>query len=148
MTTMVVSAQRVTTSSDAERTEIAKKTLALDLSMPDYSIKKIDAKVMGTRLAKLLESLCANYQQPQYLSSLSVIQSSQVEGLNYGRIKSMKLENVSKTGKELTIHFKTTLEPNSLNLKKSLLVFHFVDGISEDMATNDFFCVLSRYIRE
>ncbi len=89
-------------------------------------------------MANILESLCANYNQPVYLGSLSVLQSSQVEGLNYGRIKSMKLTNVTKTGNELTIRFNTTLEPNNLNLKKSQLVFHFVDGVSEDMATNSF----------
>lgn len=148
MATVMVSAQGVSTSSDAERKEIAKKTLALDYSMPDYSIKKIDAKVMGSRLAKILESLCINYTQPRYLSSLSLIQSKQVEGLNYGSIKSMKLENVTKTGNELTIRFNTILEPNSLNIKKSQLVFHFVDGVSEDTATNDFFCSLCRYIKE
>lgn len=128
MTTVMVSAQRVTTTSEAERKEIAKKTLALDYSMPDYSIKKIDAKVIGSHLANILESLCANYKQPQYLGSLSVIQSSQVEGLNYGRIKSMKLVNVTKTGNDLTIRYNTTLEPNNLNLKKSQLVFRFVNG--------------------
>lgn len=148
MTTMMVSAQRVTTTSDAERKEIAKKTLALDYSMPDYSIKKIDARVMGAHLANILESLCANYNQPVYLGSLSVIQSNQIDGLNYGRVKSMKLENVTKTGNELTIRFKTTLEPNNLNLKKSQLLFHFVDGVSEDIATNDFFCTLCRYLKE
>ncbi len=148
MTIVMVSAQRVTTTSETERKEIAKKTLALDYSMPDYSTKKIDAKVMGERLAKILESLCANYNQPQYLVSLSVMQSNQIEGLNYGRIKSMKLEKVTKSGNDIIIRFITTLEPNNLNLKKSHLIFHFVDGISEDMATNDFFCVLCRYIRE
>lgn len=103
---------------------------------------------MGPRLVKILESLRANYTHPQYLASLSVIQCSQVEGLNYGRIKSMKLENVTKTGNDLTIRFNTTLEPNNLNLKKSQLLFHFVDGVSEDSATNDFFCTLCRYIKE
>ena len=82
------------------------------------------------------------------LGSLSVIQGCQVEGLNYGRIKNMKLENVTKTGNELTICFNTFLEPNSLNLKKSQLFFHFVDDVSKDPATNDFFCVLCRYIKE
>lgn len=148
MTTVMVSAQKVTTSNDAERKENVKKTLALDYSMPDYSVNKIDAKVMGPRLAKILESLCANYTQYRHLNSLSLIQSKQVEGLNYGSIKSMKLENVTKTGNELTIRFNTILEPNNLNLKKSQLVFHFVDGVSEDMATNDFFCTLCRYLKE
>lgn len=148
MVTVMVSAQKVTTSSDAERREIAKKTVALDYSMPDYSVKKIDANVMGPRLAKILESLCANYTQHRHLNSLSLIQSKQVEGLNYGRIKTMKLEDVTKTGNELTIRFNTILEPNNLNLKKSQLVFHFIDGVSEDMATNDFFCSLCRYLKE
>ena len=148
MATVMVSAQRVATSSDAERKENAKKTLALDFSMPDYSINKIDVNVMGPRLAKILESLCANYQQPNYLSLLSLIQTSQVEGLHYGRIKNMKLENATKQGSELTIRFNTDLEPNRLNLKKSQLVFHFVDGVSDDPATNDFFCMLCRYIKE
>ena len=116
--------------------------------MPDYSTKKIDAKVMGERLAKILESLCANYNQPQYLGSLSVMQSNQIDGLNYGRIKSMKLANVTKIGDDLPIRYNTTLEPNNLNLKKSQLIFRFVDGVSEDPATNDFFCVLCRYIKE
>lgn len=65
MATVMTSAHRVSTTSDAGRKEIAKKTLALDYSMPDYSIKKIDAKVMGERLAKILESICANYRQPK-----------------------------------------------------------------------------------
>ena len=76
MATVMESAQRVTTTGEAERKEIAKKTLAVDYSIPDYSIKKIDAKAMGTRLAKILESLCANYKQSQYLASLSAIQNS------------------------------------------------------------------------
>ena len=125
-----------------------REAIGLDCSMPDYTTSKIDAKVMGPRLAKILESLCANYTQPNYLGLLSVIQSSQVEGLHYGRIKSMKLENATKQGSELTIRFNTDLEPNRLNLKKSQLVFHFVDGVSEDTATNDFFCMLCRYIKE
>ena len=53
LATAIVSAQKVTTSSDAERKELAKKTLALDYSMSDYSIKIIDANVMESRLAKI-----------------------------------------------------------------------------------------------
>lgn len=60
----------------------------------------------------------------------------------------MKLGDVTKTGNELTIRFNTTLEPNNLNIKKSQLVFHFVDGVSEDTATNDLFCTLCKYIKE
>lgn len=106
-----------------------RNALQLDYSMPNYSTSKIDAKVMGPRLAKILERILETYDQSVYLSSLSVIQSSQVEGLNYGRIKSMKLGKVAKHGKEITICFNTTLENNNHELKKSQIVFQFVDGV-------------------
>lgn len=82
------------------------------------------------------------------LSALSVIQSSQVEGLNYGRIKKIKLDHVSKKGNEIIISFNTTLESNNLNLKKSKLVFKFIDGVSDEIATNDFFSNICRYMKD
>ncbi len=127
--------------------EIREK-LQLDYSMPDYSTSKIDAKVMGPRLAKIIEALCENYQQYMNLSALSVIQSSQVEGLSYGRVKKMKLNNVTKQGNEINISFDTTLEPNNLNLKKSQIIFRFIEGASDDISTNDFFLNICRYIKE
>lgn len=115
--------------------------------MPDYSTSKIDSKVMGPRLAKILERILETYEQNVYLCSLSVIQSSQVEGLNYGRIKSMKLGKVVKHGNELTIHFDTKLEKNNLDLKKSQITFNFIDGVSLDHRTNYFFTNVCRYIK-
>ena len=122
--------------------------LQLDYSLPDYSTTRISAKVMGPRLAKILETICETYQQYMNLSALSVIQSNQVEGLSYCKIKKMKLDKVTKQGNEIMIRFKTTLESNSLNLKKSQIVFQFNEGASEDVATNDFFSNIYRYIRE
>lgn len=55
---MSISAQ---TSSEISKQEQYKrevqKKLQLDYSMPDYSISKIDAKVMGPRLSKILETI-------------------------------------------------------------------------------------------
>lgn len=62
------------------KTEVRAK-LQLDYTLPDYSTSRIDAKVMGTRLAKILKSICDNYHQYTNLSALSVIQSSQVSQL-------------------------------------------------------------------
>ena len=127
--------------------EIREK-LQLDLSMPDYSTGRIDAKVMGPRLAKILKSICDNYRQYTNLSALSVIQSNLVEGLSCGRIKKMKMDNESKLGHEIIIRFNTTLESNNLNLKKSQIVFQFNEGVSDDIASNDFFSYICRYIKE
>ena len=129
------------------KAEVREK-LQLDYSMTDYSTSKIDAKLMGPRLAKILKSICNNYQQYTNLDELSVIQSSQVEGLSYGRVKKMKLENVTKQGNEIIIRFNTMLEANNLNLKKSQIVFRFNEGVSEDVATNNFFSNICRYIKE
>ena len=122
--------------------------LQLDYSLPDYSTSKISSKLMGPRLAKILETICDTYQQHTNLSALSVIQSSQVEGLSYGKIKKLKLDKVTKQGNEIMIRFNTTLESNNLNLKKSQIVFQFNEGVSEDMATNDFFSNICRYTKK
>ena len=151
---LLLGAMGVSAQGDAEmskeeinKAEVREK-LQLDYSMPDYSISKIDAKVMGPRLSKILETICDNYQQYSNLSALSVIQSNQVEGLSYGRVKKMKLDNVSKQGNEIIIRFNTTLESNNLNLKKSQIVFRFNEGVSDDISTNDFFSNICRYMKD
>ena len=137
-----------TSINDEEYKVRVRNNLQLDYSMPDYATSKIDAKVMGPRLAKILKRILESYDQNVYLSSLCVIQSGQVEGLSYGRIKSMKLGKVTKHGNEITIRFNTVLEKNNLNLNKSQIVFNFIDGVSPDYRTNDFFMSICRYIKE
>lgn len=146
--TMGVSAQTNTEINKQEqyKQEVRSKLL-LDYSLPDYSTSKINAKVMGHRLAEILETICETYQQYMNLSALSIIQSSQVEGLSYGRVKKMKLGNVTKQGNEIIIRFNTTLESNNLNLKKSQIVLRFVEGVSNDKSTNDLFLNICRYMK-
>lgn len=124
-----------------------RSTLQLDYSMPDYTTSRIDAKVMGPRLAAILNKIMECRGQQTTIAILSVIQTHQIEGLSYGRVKGLKLDKVTKQGNELTINFFTTLDNNNLNLKKSKLQFRFIDGVSEDIATNDFFINICRYIR-
>ncbi len=135
------------TKKDQYKSEVRSR-LQLDDSVPDYSTTKISSKLMGPRLAKILEKICDTYQQYTNLSVLSVIQSRQVEGLNFCRIKTMKLDKVTKQGNEIVIRFNTTLESNNLNLKKSQIVFQFDEGVSDDVSTNDFFSNICRYIKE
>ena len=125
-----------------------RETLALDYSMPDYSTSKINAKVIGSRLAAILEAVNENYQQPKYLSRLSLMQKSQIADMPYCSVKKMKLKKVKKQGNVITITYETLLEPNSQNNKKAHLVFRFVDGVSESSSANDFFCGICRYIKE
>ena len=128
------------------KNEVREK-LALDYSMPDYSISKIDPKVMGSRLAKMVEYICNNYQQQVNLGTLNILQCKQIDNLNFVRIQNLKLDSVFKKGNEITVQFKTTLGPNSRNLKKANLSFSFVDGISDNRDVNDLFISISRYIK-
>ena len=147
MASMVMSAQVKTVLTDEYKNEVREK-LQLDYTMPDYSVSKIDAKVMGERLAKILTRINQVYWQDVYLSLLSMIQTCQIDGMSYGIIKHLKLKNVSKHGDEIRIEYKTSLNSNNLNLKSAVLVFSFIDGVSEDSAVNDFFSQICRYIKE
>lgn len=151
---MLVSFTSISAQSSSELTKeqqykaSVRQQLALDYSMPDYSTSSINPKVMGLRLAKMLEYIRDNYQQLIYLNALSMIQTSQIEGMFGGRIEKLKLKNVTKQGNEIRIVYKTTLEPNNLNMKSALLTFSFIDGVSEDKSVNDFFSSICRFIKD
>ena len=134
--------------SDDQYNAEVRQTLNLDYSMPDYHTGKIDPKVMGPRLALLLQELCTKYKESVNNSYLSTIQCQQIEGLDYCTIKDMKLEDVSKTGNTITIRFKTTLDKNPLNIKKSDLTISFVDGVSDIKYANSLFMTIRKYLKE
>lgn len=125
-----------------------RETLALDYSLPDYSTSKINAKVIGPRLAAILNAVNENYQQPKYLSRLLLMQKSQIVDIPYCSVSKMKLKKVEKQGNTITITYDTVLEPNVMNIKKAQLVFRFENGVSESSSVNDFFCGICRYIKE
>ena len=147
--TVSVSAQSTWGSpSDDQYNAEVRQTLNLDYSMPDYHTGKIDPKVMGPRLALLLEELCSKYKESVNNSYLSTIQCQQIEGLDYCTIKDMKLEDVSKTDNTITIRFKTTLNKNPLSIKKSDLKISFADGVSESKYANSLFMNICKYLKE
>ena len=144
---MGMNAQMKTGLTDEYKNGVREK-LQLDYSMSDYSTNKIVSRVIGVRLANILTKIDETYTQQTNLSALSVIQSSQVDGLNYGRVKKMKLKGITKLGNEIKVEYITVLEANNLNIKKALLTFRFVDGVSEDRTTNDYFLNVCRYLNE
>ena len=133
--------------SDDQYNAEVRQTLNLDYSMPDYHTGKIDPKVMGPRLAMLLEELCSKYKESVNNSYLSTILCQQIEDLDYCTIKEMKLEDVTKMGNTITIRFKTVLNKNPLNIKKSDLTIPFVDGVSESKYANSLFMTISKYLK-
>ena len=132
----------------AEYQNRVRQTLLLDYSMPDYSVTSINSKVMGVRLAKILEKMQEMSQSQTNLGTLSVIQSRSMEGFIYCTVTNVKFAKATKQGDVITLYFNTILAKNVKNIKKSQIVFQFVDGVSDDVATNDYFINICRYIKE
>ena len=60
---------RVGYQTDSAKIAEYREKIGLDMTVPDFETKKIDAKVMGTRLAGILEYLLENFHQVIYESS-------------------------------------------------------------------------------
>ena len=61
---------------EAKRAELREK-IGLDMAVPVFETKRIDAKVMGDRLAGILDYLMENYQQGIYDRKLGLIAGEQ-----------------------------------------------------------------------
>lgn len=137
-----------TVGSDSERIAEYKKAIALDTTVPDFDTKKIDAQVMGSKLANLLNYLLENYNQDTYELQIAQILGEQNESLQhlYYKIKKMKLANASKQGDIITILVNVWPDQNKADVNQADMVFRFVDGVSDDRTTNDLFSYMSRYV--
>lgn len=131
-----------------KRAELRDK-IGLDMSVPDFETKKIDAKVMGDRLAGILNYLMDNYQQCVYDRRLSQVASEQNEALEsvYFQLKKIKFVNAVKKGNEITILMRADLQKNAVNIKQTDVSFHFVDGVSESDKINEMFSYISHYVQ-
>lgn len=118
-------AQPVPAQTDSLKRAEMREKIGLDMSVPDFDTKRIDSKVMGSRLAGILDFLMENYQQGVYDKRLSQIASEQNEALEnvYFQLKKMKFVNAIKKGNELTILMRADLQKNATNLCRPTLLF-------------------------
>ena len=127
-----------------------RQQIGLDYSMPDYSVKKIEASVIGPRLAKILTRLLDDFRQPLYNQFLAMIRSQVAEdpNLQYVHVDKLKLLNITKAGNTITIRFNTFTKDKNRGKMDYDLEFAFVDGLSEDKTVNDLFSNIGRYIKD
>ena len=146
--TMSVYPQIRTVGSDSERNAEYKKAIGLDTTVPDFDTNKIDAKVMGSRLANLLNYLLENYDHESYELQIVQILGKQNESLQhlYYKIKKMQFANASKQGDVMTVLMHVWPDKNKADVNQTDLMFRFVDGVSDDQATNALFSYMSRYV--
>ena len=137
-----------TVGTDSERIAEYKKAIGLDTTVPDFDTKKIDAKVMGSRLANLLNYLLENYNQDTYELQIAQILGEQNESLQhlYYRIKKMKFANASKQDDIITIVMNVWPDKNKVDVNQAEMIFRFIDGVSDDRTVNDLFSYMSCYV--
>lgn len=123
--------------------------IGIDLSVPDFDTKKIDAKIMGSRLAGILNYLLENYNQGVYSRQLAYLLEEQVEALekHYFNIKKVKFQNAKKVGNDITIILKVWPDTNSANVKQADLMIHLIDGASNNQKTNELLSNMSHYVQ-
>lgn len=146
-----IMAQRVrpTVLSEEQKKQEVREKINLDYSVPDYNVKRPDAKVMGWRLAKILQSLEKNYTQPVYNQMLSQIRSVQMgdQKVRYSHIDKVKIHNIQKQDSVITIKINTFSKIDKRHINYDV-VFTFVNSVSDDVIANYLFSDIGRYIRK
>jgi hypothetical protein len=125
-----------------------RETIALDYTMPDYSVKKIDETKMGLRLSALLTYL-EKYQNNSYINPwIASIVKEQHKALKdrYFEVEKLKLVSVSKSGNEITVRYNVSPVIKIDNPGALLLTFHFTEGVSESKNINDLFSYIGHYV--
>ena len=133
--------------SDSVRTAEYRQKIALDYSMPDYSVTTIDEKKIGSRLANILRYYEEVNHQNMYSRRIATILAEQNEAFEYSyfEIKKQKLMKIEKSADEITIVYKLWLDKNPANLKQVDILYHFKEGVSESKTVNEMFSQMSHY---
>ena len=143
-----LSAQPAGQSKEDQKAMELRQQLNIDYSMPDFSVKKIDGNIIGTRLAQMLQRLQDKYTDDIYNQYLSRIVCEQNDNLNYVTISNFKIKTISKTGDVITIKSHAKLNKNPLGIKDTEIDMVFVRGVSDSKSVNALFSLLSKYIKE
>lgn len=127
-----------------------REKLGIDYSMPDFDTKKIDGKVLGVRLAKMLEFLQKNYIQGTYNRQLANIRYEVTEDpkIRFLGVDKLKVERIKKEGNVISILLVTTAKNETKEKFQHEFIFSFVEGVSCSDKVNSLFSDISRYIKE
>lgn len=152
LTTMLFAALCASAQQTAQYDEVQKEKIhqeiGIDYSVPDYSVRRPDAQVMGWRLTKILESLERNYTQNIYSWYLTNILNHQTDehAPLYLPIDKLKILNIQKQGNTVSIRIKLLSKTKELGKIEREIVLSFINGVSEDDTVNTLFYELDRHI--
>lgn len=148
MVSMIASAQLWTGyKSDSVRLAEYREQIALDYSMPDYSVTTIDEKKIGSRLANILRYYEEASHQNMIRRKIAAILVEQNEAFEYTspEFLKQKLVKIEKSADDITIVYRLWLDKNPAKLKHVDILYHFKDGVSESNTVNELFSHMSRY---
>ena len=148
MVSMIASAQIWTGyKSDSVRLAEYREQIALDYSMPDYSVTTIDEKKIGSRLANILRYYEEVNDQNMIRRKIAAILVEQNEAFEYASPEfiKQKLVKIEKSADDITIVYRLWLDKNPANLKQVDILYHFKDGVSESNTVNELFSHMSHY---
>ena len=115
--------------------------------MPDFDTNRIDGKVIGTRLASILNYLNNHNNEFAIRSQLAIILRNQEPDLQYAIIEKVKTKTIRKMGHEISVVIELTIGKNPLGVKCPRVTLRFVDGLSDNDSENDLFRYICRYLQ-
>lgn len=145
---MTTFAQNSAELSKQEQYQEVREKLQLDYSMPDFSTSKLNPRVIGNRLCKMLRKLQDNIQNPVFNRKLSYIVCEQNPNLKYVTIDKFSIKNISKSGNVMTVKAKAKFGNSTAGVKTAEIVMSFDNGVSDSPTINDLFSDLGRYIKD
>lgn len=136
-------------SDSAKQTEY-RENIGIDMTVADFETKKIDEKVMATRLADILNYLMDNYNQGFYERQLAMMLGKQEESLKnlYFNIKKVKFLRATKQGGNIIAHLNVKPDKNTANVKQAELVILLKDGVSYNQSANDLYSRMNHYVQK
>lgn len=149
LSTLGLSAQVRTIGTGSDKQEEFRQKIGIDYSITDFDTKKIDGRVIGVRLAKILESLQKNYTQGTYNRQLANIRYEATEDpkIRFLGIDKFKILSVKKEGTVITIRLNTMVKNDMKEKLSHEFDVVFDKGVSHSDKVNYLFSDLSRYIR-
>ena len=132
---------------DSSKIAEYRERIALDYSMPDYSVTTIDEKKIGSRLANILRYYEEANDQNPFRRKIAAILVEQNKAFEYTspEFLKQKLVKIEKSADEITVVYRLWLDKNSANLKHVDIQYHFKDGVSESNTVNEMFSHMSHY---
>ena len=136
-------------SGEETKEEVWRKKIDIDMSVPDFKTTKVNQKLMGWRLAKIIDYIQNNYQQSTYNRQFASIRYEQTEDPRIRFVGIDKLEFVSAEKKDrvITLKWKTFTKLDKKEKVYYDIIMTFVNGVSDSEAINNLFSEVSRYIR-